>query len=68
MTDTSELISIITGDPIDPADGYVTDAEGNAYTLDEYSIAVDVATGPEGDLVAPEPEPAPKAKSAKTRD
>lgn len=48
--DADEIVSVLTGEPINVADGYITDAEGNHYTVEEYSIEVDRATGPEGDL------------------
>lgn len=49
-----DIVSAISGEPIDPTAGYVTDADGNHYALDEYSIAVDKAA---------EGEPAGETKS-----
>lgn len=41
IVEPDKLKSAITGKSFDPAGGYITDADGNYYTVKEYSVEVD---------------------------
>lgn len=41
IVEPEKIKSAITGKTFDPAAGYITDADGNHYTIKEYSVDVD---------------------------